>query len=68
MENYIVSESLFNHTLSYFTNDDTIWNLSLTEDEVRRMDIIHCPTQPPDSRNPEVIFIAYLYQSNDTSF
>ena len=41
MEEYIVSESLFDQTLSFFTNDDTIWNLSLTEDEVRRMDTIH---------------------------
>lgn len=41
MEEYIISESLFNQTLSFFTDDDTTWNLSLTKDEVRRMETVH---------------------------
>lgn len=41
MEEYIISESLFDQTLSFFTYDATIWNLSLTEDEVLRMDTVH---------------------------
>jgi tetratricopeptide (TPR) repeat protein len=41
MEEYIISEPLFNETLSFFTKDHAIWNLSLTEDEVLRMSTVH---------------------------
>ncbi len=41
MEEYIISESLFNETLTFFTEDHAIWNLSLTEDEVLRMSTVH---------------------------
>lgn len=41
MEEYIISESLFKKTLAFFAEDNATWNLSLTEDEVRRMDTVH---------------------------
>ena len=41
MEEYILSESLFNRTLNFFEKDEAKWQLSLTENEVQRMDIVH---------------------------
>ncbi|MCK5069164.1 MAG: tetratricopeptide repeat protein [Desulfocapsa sp.] len=41
MEEHILSESLFNKTLTYFEKDDAAWNLSLTENEVLRMGVVH---------------------------
>jgi tetratricopeptide (TPR) repeat protein len=41
MEEYIISESLFNRTLKLFEKDDANWRLSLTESEVQRMDTVH---------------------------
>ncbi len=41
IEEYVLSESLFNRTLKFFEKDDAEWNLSLTESEVQRMAIVH---------------------------
>lgn len=37
MEEYILSESLFERTLEFFEKDTGEWRLSLTEDEIQRM-------------------------------
>ncbi len=41
MEENILSESLFNRTLKFFETDDAKWELSLTDTEVQRMDVVH---------------------------
>jgi len=41
MEENILSESIFNRTLKFFESDDAKWELSLTDNEVQRMDVIH---------------------------
>lgn len=41
MEENILSESLFNRTLKFFEDDDAKWELSLTDNEVQRMDVVH---------------------------
>lgn len=41
MEENILSESLFDRTLKYFESDDANWELSLTDNEVQRMDVVH---------------------------
>ena len=41
MEENILSESLFNRTLKFFENDEAKWELSLTDSEVERMDVVH---------------------------
>ena len=39
MEEYIISEPLFEKILAYFANDDAVWNLSLTADEAERLNV-----------------------------
>ncbi len=41
MEENILAESLFNKTLKYLESDDANWELSLTNNEVQRMDVVH---------------------------
>ena len=41
IEENILSEALYNRTLKFFEKDDARWNLSLTENEVQRMDDVH---------------------------
>jgi tetratricopeptide (TPR) repeat protein len=41
MEEYILAEPLFRRTLKFFEKDKGKWSLSLTEDEVQRMGILH---------------------------
>jgi tetratricopeptide (TPR) repeat protein len=41
MEENILSETLFNRTLKLFENDEAKWELSLTDSEVERMDVVH---------------------------
>ena len=41
MEENILSESLFNRTLKFFESDDAKWELSLTDNEIQRMDVVH---------------------------
>jgi len=40
MEENILSESLFNMTLKFFKSDDAKWELSLTDNEIQRMDVV----------------------------
>ena len=41
LEEYILSDPLFNRTLLLFEKDEGKWRLSLTEDEVQRLAILH---------------------------
>ena len=41
MEEYILSNSLFRRALKLFERDNGKWRLSLTEDEIQRMAILH---------------------------
>lgn len=41
IEEYILSEHLFNRTLTLFEIDEAKWRLSLTENEVQRMATLH---------------------------
>ncbi|MEN8198903.1 MAG: tetratricopeptide repeat protein [Thermodesulfobacteriota bacterium] len=41
LEEYVLSDPLFNQTLALFARDDGKWRLSLTEDEVQRLAVLH---------------------------